>query len=138
MLERPLDLAWSHWPPRSRPRQFILLLAIVILSGSLVYYWLGLSWESNVLMVAFIFSLRNLLFARSVLLAEDGLSLSHPLTGARCWKWPEIAGLELENAQLYLSLLNKQRVELPAPPGALHAKVHEWHQWLTHPQRAEK
>jgi hypothetical protein len=137
MLECPHDLRWSHWPLRTRPRQLILLLAIMILTASLVYYWLGWNWTSNALIVAFVFSLRNLLFAKNYLIAEDGVSLSHPLSGAKRWKWASVERLELKGSLLILSLLNKKSVELPAPEAPLHAELLAWIQWQSQPPSTE-
>lgn len=133
MLECPHDLAWSHWPPRTRPRQFILLVAIILLVASLLYAWLPGTWEANLLLVAFVFSLRNFLFVQSVLLAEDGVSLSHPLTGARRWTWSEVGGLELTDTHFVVSLLNKKCVEFPSPPGPQRVELQAWIQWQQHP-----
>lgn len=129
MSSRPLDLSWSHWPLRHRPRQLILLLAIVLFSASLVWFWLGFGWTANVLLLAFVFSLRNLLFPRNVLLAEDGVTCSHPLTGARRWSWREVEALESHPGGWRLRLAGKAPVQLPDPPGDVEPFLREWADW---------
>jgi len=129
MLEPPLDLSPSHWPLRQRPRQLILLLAIVLFSASLVWFWLGVGWTANTLLLAFVFSLRNLLFPRNVLLAEDGITCSHPLTGARRWAWREVEALESHEGGWRLRVAGKAPVPLPDPPPELAPRLLEWEGW---------
>lgn len=135
MLERPLDLSWSHWPLRQRPRQLILLLGIVLFSASLVWFWLGFGWTANMLVLAFVFSLRNLLFPRNLLLAEDGITSSHPLTGARRWSWREVEALESLPGGWSLRLAGRAPVPLPDPPADLEPRLREWAAWR---QEADK
>jgi hypothetical protein len=129
MLEQPLDLSWSHWPLRQRPRQLILLLAITLFAASLVWFWLGVGWTANTLLLAFVFSLRNLLFPRNVLVADDGVSISHPLTGARRWSWREVEALESQPDGWRLRLAGKAPVLLPDPPPELVLRLREWGDW---------
>jgi hypothetical protein len=107
----------------------ILLAAILILVSSLVLYWLGWTWPSGLLLLAFIFSLRDILFVRSVRIDDMGIALSHPLTGARHWEWEELEPLKLHPDRLLIPPIGERVRVAPAPPVDLRARLQEWLDW---------
>jgi uncharacterized integral membrane protein len=129
MVERPRSLTWSHWPLKGRPLMAILLIAILILVSSLVFYWLAWSWQAVLLLVAFFFSLRDFLFARTVLIDEQGLTVSHPLTGARHTDWSALGTLQLREDRLIAQPRRGRLVVVPAPNGEALDLLRDWQNW---------
>jgi hypothetical protein len=131
MVESPVALVWSHWPLRHRPLLAILLAAFLILLASLVFYWLGWTWQGGLLLVAFLFSLRDILFPRNMRLDEAGLTVSHPLTGAQAWEWRQIEALALLQDRLQVRPRGKRAAWLPLPAELDISHLQAWLQWFS-------
>lgn len=108
----------------------VLLATFLMLVASLVLYWLGWSWQGGLLLLAFFFSLRHLLFARSIRLSDKGLAVSHPLTGARVWDWDVIERLECRLEALYVVPRGKRAQTLPLPEKVQRGLLQEWVEWF--------
>lgn len=128
-METPQAITWSHWPPRQRPGQAIMLIIIILLLGSLVIYWLGLTWQSGVLVTALVFSLRDFLFARSLLINRDGLSLSTPLTGARLMPWRDLHPLERGPTNLAVKTRGGSSLVFTLPEDEQIDMLDDWIKW---------
>lgn len=128
-METPQAISWSHWPLKSRPRQAILLILILFALASLVLYWLGLSWQSGLLLIALVFSLRDFLFARSLMVNREGLSLSTPLTGAKVLPWKDLPPLERRHHVLRVAPRNGRSFEFTLPQGETLDLLEDWIAW---------
>jgi|GEM_PF-2478865 len=128
-METPTAITWSHWPPRSRPRQAILLVFILFFLSSLVVYGLGWSWQSGLLITALVFSLRDFLFARSVLINREGLTVSNPLTGAHLRPWAELPPLRREKEGLEVDMRRGPCLTLGLPEEEMIDLLDDWLKW---------
>lgn len=128
-METPPAITWSTWPLRRQPKRAILLVFIILLLSSLVLFWLGWTWQSGALICALVFSLRDFLFARSVLVNREGLTLSTPLTGARLHPWTDVSELSHTDTVLKATLRKSSSLELELPEDEVIAVLDDWVLW---------
>jgi len=114
---------------KEAPGRGLLVLAILLLVASLVLHALGASAVSALLILVFLFSLRDFLFPTTLLLDDEGLRASSPLTGGAHWSWWRIERLELQAGGLWLTPRGGRRRRLPAPDGAAAAGLAAWLAW---------
>ena len=109
-------LKWTFSPIQQDPVRWILVVLILAVCSSLVLWWLGPNWSSLLLITVFLFSLRDFLLPASLVVDDMGLTISTPLTGAKCWPWEEIAALERGPRGMRLLLSNGTRRRIPQAP----------------------
>lgn len=129
MSDPPAPVQWSRHPLKEAPGRGLLVLLILLLVSSLVLHTLGASAASTLLIVVFLFSLRDFILPTSVLVDEAGLSVSAPLTGSRLWTWEALSSLESRADGLWLAPAKGRRRRLPAPSSDAQPGLDAWMIW---------
>ncbi len=109
-------LSWDSNPFRRDPVRAVLVVLILVVCSSLTVWWLGYGWPTLTLITLFVFSLRDFLLPSNMVVDGMGITLSAPLTGAKCWSWDEISGVEAGPRGLHLLLNNGTRRRIPQAP----------------------
>lgn len=93
-------IQWTHSPWSRNPLRALLVLAILLIVASLVVWWLGPRVESAILLIAFVFSLRDSILPLSFSIDEDGLHQSSPLRGAKSIYWEDMREWRVDGMRL--------------------------------------
>jgi hypothetical protein len=94
-LNNPKELTWTCSPIKKNPPIFFVLLAIIVIVSSLVVYWLGFTSQAVVLLIVFLFTIRDLLFPVSCRVNEQGITVSSVILGARYYGWDMIKSFKV-------------------------------------------
>jgi hypothetical protein len=132
MVDPPTPLQWSRHPLKDAPARGLIVAVILLLASSLVLHQLGASAVSALLIIVFLFSLRDFLLPTAVTVDEHGLRVSSPLTGAAHWPWEDIDTLDQQGEALWLRPRRGRRRRLPAPDAKAAMHFAAWLDWWRH------